>query len=140
MTTWVDLVAAIGLTFFLLVAVAMVAGALWVFAHAFRELQFARAATLSNDTTAETLRASHDAVDEIRGHRDRIAREPEYASDNELRLAAFEQTMAEMGVEGAEMPEHYVTTEDNAMRTASTNGHSEGIDRDFLYNEEIAER
>lgn len=88
----------------------------------------------------DTIRSAEEAVDELRGHSERMASEPEYPSDRDLRRAAFEQTMDELGVEGVEMPEHYVTTEDNSLREPSTNGHSEAIFPDSLYNEQIAER
>lgn len=132
MSVILNVTAAIGLAFFFLVAVAMVGGALWLFAHAFREVQFARSAALGADATRETLRASSEAVDELAGHRERLAREsPGLPTDAELRRAAFEQTMDELGVEGAEMPEQYTTISQNEQRL-NLDGET-SIPPDFLY-------
>lgn len=132
MTVVLNVAAAIGLMFFFLVAVAMVGGALWIFAHALREVQFARSAALGADATRETLRASSEAVDELAGHRERLAREsPGFPSDAELRRAAFEQMQDELGGEGATLPEQYGTTDENAMRL-SPNGETD-IRPDELY-------
>lgn len=128
-----NVAAAIGLMFFFLVAVAMVGGALWIFAHAFRELQFARLAALNADASRETLRASSEAVDELAGHRERLSRESGgLPSDAELRRAAFEQTAAELGLEDATLPEQYTDVEQNAMRL-SPNGEAD-IPPDSLYD------
>lgn len=132
-----DAFAVLGTAVLFIGGIAMLAACGIVFFRALRELAGARAALSAAQAQEETVRAGHDAVDEIKERREYIRREPSYPTDAELRQAAYDQTLEELGVDGSEMPESYTTVDDHAARIGA-NGQAD-IPPDSLY-EPVSER
>lgn len=128
MLPFIDALAALGAAVLFIGGSCALLACLIVFTKALSGLAQARAQFATAAAQEEIVRVSREATDELDRHPSRRA-EHEYPSAEELRRAAYEQTMDELGVEG-EMPEHYPTVEDNALRYP--NGQSE-IEPDLLY-------